>query len=379
MPCVLAPQPLEALGEEEDADQVARGRRAGQLDHRAALGIQARADALAAAALPHVDQCVRRRILVLARLARDLLGHLRRQQLARRPGVGGPRGGALLERAHRALERQRHGGVDQHRLVHDLVDQAQAARGAGRDGAAGEHQVHRRRRADQARQARTAAPAGEDAELGLGQADARGGIVGRHAIAAGQRDLGAAAHAEAMDGRHGRAGQFGQLLEHHLATPDRVVDRAAAVELLELLQIGAGDEAAGLGRGDHHALGRVDGQAFDDVAQLDQHVLREGVDRGILPVQPQDDHTFRTALRAPVTESKPIEAGCHERDHPLQYGKTVMIGSLSGSRQIPTFEAPPPTGLPRAMRYFSAPNPLQQDRHAAGELFCVAAVSGSGS
>ena len=86
---ILAAQALQAFLQEEHADQVARGRRGGQLDHRLALGRQPRLDA-AAAALPGVDQRVRRGVVLLARLARDLLGQHRREQLARRPGVGGP-------------------------------------------------------------------------------------------------------------------------------------------------------------------------------------------------------------------------------------------------------------------------------------------------
>jgi len=146
-------------------------------------------------------------------------------------------------------------------------------RGRGRQGAPGQHHVHRRRGADQARQARAAAPAREDAQLGLGQADAGGRIAGRHAVAAGQGQFGAAAQAVAVDRGDGGAGQLCQFLVGGLAAADGVVDGAAAVELLELLEVGAGDEAGGLGRADHHPLGRVDRQPFDDVAQLQQHVL----------------------------------------------------------------------------------------------------------
>ena len=338
---VLAAQALEPFGEEEDADQVARGRCAGELDHRTALGVQSRLDAAAAAALPHIDQRVGRGILLLACLARDLLGHLRRQDLPRRPGVGGPRGGALLEWTRGAAQCERDRGIDQHRRCHDLVHQAHRPGRRGTDAAPGQHQVHRRRRADQARQARAAAPAGEDAELGLGQADAGGGIVAGHAVAAGQRDLGAAAHAEAVDRGHRRARQFGQLLERGLAAADRVVDRALAVVLLEFLQVGAGDEARRLGRADHHALGRIDGDAFQQVAQLDQHVLRERVDRGALAVQAEHDDAVVAYLGKPVAESKPIEACKHGVDHPVVYGQGRYhpeVVSIPSNPNVPTRE-----------------------------------------
>src|SRR3546814_9095175 len=61
---ILAAQALESLLQEEHAGQVARGRRAGQLDHRLALGRQQRLGA-AAAATPGFDQRVRRRVVRL--------------------------------------------------------------------------------------------------------------------------------------------------------------------------------------------------------------------------------------------------------------------------------------------------------------------------
>lgn len=48
---ITTAQALQSLGEEEDADQVARGRCTGQLHHRAPLGVQTRTDRLAATAL----------------------------------------------------------------------------------------------------------------------------------------------------------------------------------------------------------------------------------------------------------------------------------------------------------------------------------------
>src|SRR3546814_1623394 len=87
----------------------------------------------------------------------------------------------------------------------------------------------RRRRADQPRQAHAAAPAGIDAQLHFRQADPRGRVVRGHAVVAGQRDLGAAAHAEAVDRGHGGAAQLGQTLERLLAAADRVADRALQI------------------------------------------------------------------------------------------------------------------------------------------------------
>ena len=331
---VFPAKALQAFGQEEDADQVARGRRARQFHHRPALGIQARLDALATGGLPHVDQRVRRRVMRLRRLARDLLGHLRRQQLARQPAVADPAGETLLERALWARADQRDRGVHQHRRLGNPVDQAHGLGRTRRQRAAGEHHVHRLRCAHQARQAGAATPAGEDAQLHFGQADAGGRIAAGHAVVAGQRDLGAASHAEAVDRGHGGAGQLGQLLEHGLAAADRIVDGALAVELLEFLQVRAGDEAAGLGRAQHHALGRIDGQAFQDVGQFDQHILRERIDAGALAVESQHDDAVGAQLRLPVTESQPIEVRGHAGTIRSRMDKAAIIPRLFHPRQI---------------------------------------------
>jgi len=111
-----------------------------------------------------------------------------------------------------------------------------------------------------------------------------------------------------MDRRHGRAGQFGQLLVGALATADRVIDGAAAVELLEFLQVRPGDEAGRLDRLDHHRLGRVHRDPLDQVAQFEQHVLRHGIDAAVVAVEAEHDDAIVTDLRVPMREAEPIEA-----------------------------------------------------------------------
>jgi hypothetical protein len=112
----------------------------------------------------------------------------------------------------------------------------------------------------------------------------------------------------AVDGRHGRAGQLGQLLVGGLAAADRIVDGAAAVEFLEFLQVRAGDEAGLLRRLDHHALGRVQRDAFEQVAQFQQHVLRHRVDAAVLTIQGENHHAVVADLGVPVAEAETIEA-----------------------------------------------------------------------
>src|SRR5690606_26215499 len=168
-----------------------------------------------------------------------------------------------------------------------------------------------RRRAHQARQAHAAAPAGVDAQLDFGQADPGRRVVAGHAVVAGQRDLGAAAHAEAVDRGDRGAGQLGQALERLLAAADGVADRALAVELGELADVGAGDEALVLGRAQHKPLGRIQGQAFEQGLEFDQHVLAEGVDRLAGAIERQHGNAVGALLDLPVAEAQSVQASNH--------------------------------------------------------------------
>jgi hypothetical protein len=137
-----------------------------------------------------------------------------------------------------------------------------------------------------------------------------------------------------MDRRDRGAGQFGQFLEHRLAAAYRIVDGAPAVELLELFQICAGDETAGFCRADHHALGWIDCQAFYQVAQFDQHILRERIDAGALAVEAQDDDAVTAQFGLPVTESQPIEVCGHVGTIRSRMDKAAIIPRLFNPRQI---------------------------------------------
>ncbi len=155
----------------------------------------------------------------------------------------------------------------------------------------GQHHVERRRGADQAWQAHAAAPARIDPEFHFRQADAGGLVVAGHAIPAGQRQLGAAAHAVPADGGHGRAAQFGQALVDQLAAADPVLDLALGGDLLEALDVGAGDEAGRLAGADHHAFRRIDRDALDHGVQFVDHRAGQRIDVLIGPVEGQDQET----------------------------------------------------------------------------------------
>ena len=100
-------------------------------------------------------------------------------------------------RAAQLADRLRRGQRLVHQLGrrHDARDQAGALGLGGIHHAAGEHHVHRLGLADRARQALRAAGAGDDAELDLGLAEARG--VGGDDEVAHHRQLAAAAEREA--------------------------------------------------------------------------------------------------------------------------------------------------------------------------------------
>ena len=221
-------------------------------------------------------------------------------------------------------QRKRGGSIHQQRRFGHLVDQTNPARGRCRQRAAGQHHVECGRRADQPWQSHAAAPAGIDAQLDFGQADAGRRIVAGNAIAARQRQFGAAAHAETVNRGDRRDRQFGQALEHLLAATDRVADHAFFVERLELPDVGAGDKAAGLGRADHQAFGWVDREPLQQPVQFDQDVLGEGVDGRSGAVEGQHQHAVLAGEGLPVLDAKTVERGntkvaCHLRHHPFRY------------------------------------------------------------
>ena len=308
---VLAAQALEPVHQEEHAHQVVRGGRAGQLHHRLRFGLECGVHGQAAASPPGFDQHERGGVVLLARLAGHLLGHLRRQHGARQAGIGGPGQEALLERALEAALGQLHRFVQQHLAVHHAVHQAHGLGGRSRQAAAGEHQVHRRGRADQARRTHAAAPARIDAELDFGQADAGLFVAAGDAVAAGQGDFGAAAHAVAVDRGHGGAAQLGQLLEGQLAAADPVLHQALGGNFLEALDVGAGNEAGVLARADHDALGQFQGDALDHGLELVQHAAGQGVHALVGAVQGQHQDAVGAAVGLPMGEAKSVEHGGH--------------------------------------------------------------------
>jgi hypothetical protein len=200
VPRILA-EALQSVLQEEDAHQVARGR---VLHQRVERGgpVGGHGQGIAAVVLPLIDDGVRRRVVLLACALRHLLpgtvGDQRFQRAIQQ----------LLQEGQRARrlagEHQHARGVFHDARRHAFVGEAHLLCAFGIDVLAGQHHVHRRRRADDLRQAQHAAPAGNDAEHDFGQGELGAGLIHGDAVAAGQRQLGAAAHAVAAHQRQRR-------------------------------------------------------------------------------------------------------------------------------------------------------------------------------
>ena len=149
--------------------------------------------------------------------------------------------------------------VDQPLARHDLIDRAAGQRFGRPQAAAFEHQRERRLDADQPRQALRAAAGRQQADRHLDQADERLVVVDQHAVAAAQRQLVAAAERHAVDRRGDR---LAAALDAAQVDVPAVADleglalaHAAVVRADEVLDVAAGDEAAGLARRDDRRPG----------------------------------------------------------------------------------------------------------------------------
>ena len=90
--------------------------------------------------------------------------------------------------------------------------------------------------------ARGAVKARDDPEFHLGQAKARALFAVRDAIMAGESKLQAAAQAEAVDCGHGGNGQPLDAVENRGHGVDRLCDFRFGLEVIELADVGSGDE-----------------------------------------------------------------------------------------------------------------------------------------
>ncbi len=113
----------------------------------------------------------------------------------------------------------------------------------------------------------------------------------------------------AVDGGDGGAAQFRQLLEDQLAAADPVFDQALGGDLLEALDVGAGNEAGVLAGNDDDALGQLELDALDHGLEFVQHRPRERVDALVRAVEGEDQDAVGAAVGLPMGEAKSVEHG----------------------------------------------------------------------
>ena len=143
-----------------------------------------------------------------------------------------------------------------------------------------------------------------------------------------------------MDRRDRRTPEPREVLEDSLAVFDARQHAALFLELLEFADIGAGDEAVGFARADHHAFRRFDREAFDDLLELLDHVAVEGVDRHIGAVESQYHDAVGAEIGFPVIEAQAFEHG----------GTPRLTRQIEDHRKKPTYNrsgvpAHPPIAL----------------------------------
>ena len=162
---------------------------------------------------------------------------------------------------------------------HDFIHQAQTPRLARGNRAAGEHHVERRQVTHQRRQAHAAGKSGMNPQAHLGQSQARGSVLARQAISAGQRQFQAAAETKTVDHGHRRKRQAREPRADLLAELREFGGAHRVGDSFEFAHIGPGDEPGGLAGADDQSLERLVLQFSQMPVQFQQHFLRQHVGR----------------------------------------------------------------------------------------------------
>src|SRR5439155_10520453 len=185
---------LEGGGGEEDLDQLARDIGDGELAKQLRLALQPLRHAVLEPVLDRLERGERCRV-VAARRREDLLpGCPEDQPPAERVAVEQPRPEAtrpLAPRAPAARHALRcgNGDVFEDGAMHELVDDAQTERLSGTLDLAREDAAEGRPGADQPGEPLAAASSRENTELHFGEAELGAGVIGGHAVPAGEREL----------------------------------------------------------------------------------------------------------------------------------------------------------------------------------------------
>jgi hypothetical protein len=264
---------LQPFLEKEDANKIARGRRADDAvnDFRSRQGI-------AVVLLPEVDDGVGRRVVLGPGTGGHLLFGLRGDDGFEQTVHQTVHERTLFPRAIGEHQLAR-GGLHQARR-HAVVGEPQALGLAGVDVAAGKHHVERRAWRDELRQALHAAPAGEDTQHDFGQGELGTGFVDDDAVAAGERQFDAATHAVTANQGKGWPGHAGKSIEEMPAALDQGPSGGGIAEAGELLDIGAGDETGALAGSEDQPLGRSALKFVEKQGQFGHYIGRQRVGAG---------------------------------------------------------------------------------------------------
>ena len=244
---------LERGGGEEDLDQLARDVGDGELAEQLRLALQPLHHAVLEPVLDRLQRRERRRV-VATRLREDLLpGRPEDQAPAQRVAVEQPPPEATRPLAPRApTARHALRGGDGHVLedggVHQLIHDAQPERLPGVLDFAREDDVERRPGTDQPGEPLAAAGPRENAELHFREAELGPGVIGGHAVPAGEGELEPAAEARAVNPGGDRFGEARHPAQHFLALGREPLGFRGGGEPDELLDVGPRDEVLGLPR-----------------------------------------------------------------------------------------------------------------------------------
>ena len=192
----------------------------------------------------------------------------------------------------------------------DLVDETVGERLLAADRVAHRAHLERLGHADHARQPLGAAGAGEQADLDFGLAVLRLGVA--HAVVRAHRDLEPAAERGAVNGRDHRLGAVLHRVLHF-------AQAGAARRLVELADVGAGDESAALAR-EHDRLDvGVRDRLLHALGEALADVPGQSVDRRVVDQKKTD-----IAL---LLETYGFGDGCHVNST-LQAWKTGFVGII---------------------------------------------------
>src|SRR5216684_8724452 len=352
---------FESGRSEKDLDQLTRDVGDGELPEQLRLALQTFRHAVSESVL-HRFQCGERRGIVAARLGQDLLsGGAENQRPAQWVAVEQPSAEparplapwapparhALCSGDGDVLE---NGGMDQ------LVDDAEAERLLGGFDLSGKDDVERRAGADQSGEPLATARAWENAELYLREAELRPGVIGSHAVPAGERELESTAQARSMDPDGDRFGEAGHPPQHFLPLGRKPLGFRGGGEPNERLYVRTRDEVLGFPRKERDGShGGVVLQRIERREQVLLHRGRELVDRLALQVEGHDGNArvgelpgecrARSHQRRSSTMAKPMPPCAQIDSRPnCTSRRTISFASVVTIR-VPVA----PNGWPRAM------------------------------